>query len=83
MSLTRKDLQESILIVIERDGSHHVKLPNNDELEFEPKAYSAMVNTLTVLDEPSFVLRAFLWIERKLQYLNVRLFDEVRMKKGE
>jgi len=79
MSLTRKDLQESILIVIEKDGSHHIKLPNNDELEFEPKAYKAMVNTLTVLDEPSFVLRAFLWVERKLQYLNVRLFGSDKL----
>tara|TARA_A100001388_G_scaffold272599_1_gene253168 strand:- start:7652 stop:7888 length:237 start_codon:yes stop_codon:yes gene_type:complete len=74
MSLTRKDLQESIVIVIERDGTHHVKLPNNDELEFEPKAYSAMVNTLTVLDEPSFVLKTVLWIERRIQALNAMLF---------
>lgn len=74
MSLTRKDLQESIVIVIERDGTHHVKLPNNDELEFEPKAYKAMVNTLTVLNEPSFVLKAFLWMERRVQSLNTMLF---------
>ena len=55
---------EDILIVIEKDGSHHLLIPNNDELEFEPKAYKAMVNTLTVLDSPSFVLRAVLWVER-------------------
>ena len=74
MSLTRKDLQQSIVIVIQQDGTHHVKLPNNDELEFDPKAYSAMVNTLTVLDEPSFVLKTVLWIERKIQSLNTMLF---------
>jgi|TARA_B000000609_G_scaffold152848_1_gene140725 hypothetical protein len=74
MSLTKKDLQQSIVIVIERDGTHHIKLPNNDDLEFEPKAYKAMVNTLTVLDEPSFVLKTVLWIERKVQALNTLLF---------
>jgi hypothetical protein len=74
MNLTRKDLQESILIVIERDGSHHIRIPNDDNLEFDQKAYNAMANTLTVLDDPSFVLRTFLWIERRLQSLNVMLF---------
>ena len=74
MSLTKKDLQQSIVIVIERDGTHHIKLPNNDDLEFEPKAYKAMVKTLTVLDEPSFVLKTVLWIERKVQALNTLLF---------
>lgn len=74
MSLTKKDIQQSIVIVIERDGSHHVKLPNNDDLEFDQKAYSAMVNTLTVLNEPSFVLKTVLWIERKVQALNTMLF---------
>ncbi len=74
MSLNRKELKESILIVIERDGSHHIRIPNDDNLEFDQKAYNAMANTLTVLDDPSFVLRTFLWIERRLQSLNVMLF---------
>ena len=74
MSLTKRDLQESIIIVIERDGTHHIKIPNNDSLEFDRKAYSAMVNTLTVLDEPSFVLKTVLWMERKIQALNAMLF---------
>ena len=72
--LTTADLRDSIIIVIERDGSHHIKLPKNDELEFDPKAYNAMINTLTVLDEPSFVLKTFLWIERKFQALSTMLF---------
>lgn len=74
MSLTKRELQDSIIIVIERDGTHHIKIPNNDNLEFDRKAYNAMVNTLTVLDEPSFVLKTFLWIERKVQALNSLLF---------
>ena len=74
MSMTVSDLKESIIIVIERDGSHHVKLPNNDELEFDQRAYDAMINTLTVLNEPSFVLKAFLWVERKFQALSAKLF---------
>jgi hypothetical protein len=74
MSLTKRELQDSIIIVIERDGTHHIKIPNNDSLEFDRKAYNAMMNTMTVLDEPSFVLRAFLWIERRLQSLNVMIF---------
>lgn len=74
MSLTKKDIQQSIVIVIERDGSHHIKLPNNDELEFDQKAYNAMINTMTVLNEPSFVLKTFLWIERRVQALNTMLF---------
>lgn len=74
MSLTKRDLQQSIVIVIERDGTHHIKLPNDDNLEFDPKAYNAMVNTLTVLNEPSFVLKVFLWLERRVQALNAMLF---------
>ena len=72
--LTTSDLRDSIIIVIERDGSHHIKLPNNDELEFDQKAYKAMVNTLTVLDEPSFVLKTFLWVERRMQALSQMIF---------
>ena len=74
MSLTKRELQESIIIIIERDGSHHVKIPNNDDLEFDRKAYNSMMNTMTVLDEPSFVLKTVLWIERKMQVLNAMLF---------
>jgi hypothetical protein len=74
MSLTKRELQESIIIIIERDGSHHVKIPNNDDLEFDRKAYNTMMNTMTVLDEPSFVLKTVLWIERKMQVLNAMLF---------
>lgn len=47
-----------------------IKIPNNDNLEFEKKAYNAMINTLTVIDEPSFVLKTVLWIERRIQALN-------------
>jgi len=74
MSLTKRELQNSIIIVIERDGTHHIKIPNNDNLEFDQKAYNAMVNTLIVLDEPSFVLKTVLWVERKVQALNTLLF---------
>ena len=74
MSLSKRELQDSIIIVIERDGTHHIKIPNNDSLEFDRKAYNAMINTLTVLDEPSFVLKTVLWIERKVQALNTLLF---------
>ena len=74
MSITKKELKESIIIIIERDGSHHIKIPNKDNLEFEKKAYNAMINTLTVIDEPSFVLKTVLWIERRIQALNAMLF---------
>jgi len=56
-------MSQDILIVIEKDGSHHLLIPN-DEIEFDQKAYKAIRNTLTVLDSPSFVLRAVLWVER-------------------
>lgn len=72
--MTVADLRDSIIIVIHRDGSHHVKLPDNDELEFDKKAYNAMMNTLTVLDEPSFVLKTSLWVERKMQALSHMIF---------
>ena len=74
MSLTRKDLQQSIVIVIECDGTHHIKLPDDDELEFSSKAYNDLMNTMTVINEPSFVLKTFLWIERKFQSLSAKLF---------
>lgn len=72
--MNKRELKESIIIVISPDGSHHVRLPDDDELEFSHKAYTSMMNTMTVLDEPSFVLKAFLWLERCMQGLSKAVF---------
>ena len=72
--MNKKQLKESIIIVIERDGSHHVRLPDDDELEFSQKAYTSMMNTMIVLDEPSFVLKVFLWLERGMRGLSRAVF---------
>ena len=72
--MNKRDLQTSIIIIIEPDGTHHVKIPNDDSLEFSRKAYVNMMNTLTVIDEPSWVLRTFLWIERGMQSLSKVIF---------
>ena len=74
--MNKRDLQTSIIIIIEPDGTHHVKIPNDDSLEFSRKAYVNMMNTLTVLDEPSWVLRTFLWIERGMQSLSSMIFGQ-------
>ena len=66
MKLTKRDMSESILIIIKPNGDHHVHFPQDESLEIERKAYNGMINALTVIDNPSYVLRAFLWIERKL-----------------
>ena len=70
MSLTKDDLQRSIIIVIQQDGTHMVKLPSDESLDFSPKAYTDMVNTLAVIGEPSYFILAMLWLERKMQYLS-------------
>lgn len=74
--MNKRDLQTSIIIIIEPDGTHHVKIPNDDSLEFSRKAYVNMMNTLTVIDEPSWVLRTFLWIERGMQSLSSMIFGQ-------
>jgi len=63
------DLKESIIIVIEKDGSHYFRLPEDDSLEFNRDAYVAFMNTVTILDEPSLVLRFVLWVERGFRSL--------------
>ena len=65
--LTKEQLKRSIVIVIETNGAHHIKLPADDQLEFDSGAYQALLNTLTVLNEPSFVLKGVLIIERFFQ----------------
>jgi hypothetical protein len=72
--ITKASLKELILIVIQPDGSHHIRLPSDDTLEFNHKAYSSMINTLTVLNEPSVVLRVMLWLERCAQRLSHAVF---------
>ena len=75
MSLTGEDLEKSaVVIVIDQNGDTYVKLPKDENIEFDSRAYTKMVNTLTVLEGPSFVLSFFLWVERKMQSLNKVLF---------
>ena len=74
--ITKQDLKDSILIVIQPDGSHHIRIPDDDQLEFNYKAYASMINTLTVLNEPSYVLRIMLWLERRMQGISRLVFGE-------
>lgn len=73
--LNKDDLKRSILIVIQPNGSHHIRIPEDDHLVFDRRAYHSMINTLTVLNEPSYVLQAVLWIERWAQRLSRCLFS--------
>ena len=74
--ITKQDLKDSILIVIQPDGTHHIRVPDDDHLEFNHKAYTSMVNTLTVLNEPSYILRVMLWLERRMQWMSRLVFGE-------
>ena len=67
--MNKDELENSILIVIEPNGQHHIRIPSDESLEFSAKAYSNMVNTMTVLGQPSYLLLAILWAERKIQTL--------------
>tara|TARA_Y100001970_G_scaffold286594_1_gene409139 strand:- start:1019 stop:1264 length:246 start_codon:yes stop_codon:yes gene_type:complete len=69
-------LRESIVIVIEPDGTHHVKLPEDDHLEVSAKAYNDLMNTMTVINEPSFVLKFFLMVERVMQNISKAVFGQ-------
>ena len=69
-------LKESIVIVIEPDGTHHIKLPEDDHLEVSLKAYNDLMNTMTVINEPSFVLKFFLMVERTMQNITKFVFGE-------
>lgn len=67
--MTKQDLQDSIVIVINTDGSHHVRLPEDESVEFDRKAYNALVNTLMVLDQPSLILIFALYLERGMKWV--------------
>lgn len=69
-------LREAIVIVIEPDGTHHVKLPEDDDLEISSKAYRDLMNTMTVIKEPSFVLKFFLMVERTMQSMSKAVFGD-------
>lgn len=71
---TKQDVRTSILIMIESDGSHHVRLPENENIEFERKAYNNLMNTLMVMDSPSFVLLGALYLERGMRWLSSLVF---------
>jgi hypothetical protein len=75
-TITKQDLKNSILIVIQPDGSHHIRIPDDEELEFNRKAYISMMNTLTVLNEPSYFIQVMLWFERKVQGLSQFIFGK-------
>lgn len=74
--MNKSDLKESIVIIIQPDGTHHVKIPDDDTLEFSHKAYTSMMNTLTVINEPSFVLKTFLMLERVMQSISNFVFGK-------
>ena len=65
--MTKKELKQSIIIVIEPDGSHNICIPQDESLEFSQLAYNHVNNAMTVINEPSFVLKFFLSVERTLQ----------------
>lgn len=73
---TEKDFNKCFVIVIEKDGSHYLCIPKDDDAVFSAKAVDAMMNTLAVLKEPSVVLRAVLWVERKLRRVSRKIFGE-------
>ena len=75
-TITKQDLKNSILIVIQPDGSHHIRIPDDEELEFNRKAYISMMNTLTVLNEPSYFIQVMLWLERRVQGLSQFIFGK-------
>ena len=75
-TITKQDLKNSILIVIQPDGSHHIRVPDDEELEFNRKAYVSMMNTLTVLNEPSYFIQVMLWLERRAQSLSRLVFGK-------
>ncbi len=75
-NFTINHLKESIVIVIEPDGTHHVKLPEDDCLEVSAKAYNDLMNTMTVINEPSFVLKFFLMVERVMQNISKSVFGD-------
>ena len=80
--MTKQDLQDAIVIVIETDGSHHVRLPVDETVEFERKAYNALVNTLIVLDQPSLILLMALYLERGMKWVGDLVFSLIKGGEG-
>lgn len=68
-NISKQDLQDSIVIVIEQDGSHYFLIPNDDSIEFSRKAYNNMINAVNVIDKPSFVLLGALYLERAMRWI--------------
>lgn len=74
--MNKSELKEAIVIIIQPDGTHHIKIPEDDTLEFSHKAYTSMMNTLTVIEDPSFVLKTFLMLERVMRSISNFVFGK-------
>lgn len=74
------DLTNSIIIVFKQDGTHFVSMPSDDNLEFNTNTVKAVANALTVLENPSLILRIVVWIEQKLNVFNLKFIERMFMK---
>lgn len=74
------DLTNSIVIVFKQDGTHFVSMPSDDNIEFNTSTVKAVANALTVLENPSLILRIVVWIEQKLNVFNLKFIERLLMK---
>lgn len=74
------DLTNSIVIVFKQDGTHFVSMPSDDNIEFNTNTVKAVANALTVLENPSLILRIVVWIEQKLNVFNLKFIERLLMK---
>ena len=65
-NLTKNDFKNSVIIVIETSGEHYICMPEDDDVEFSLQACKTIGNVLMTVNNPSFVLSFFLWLEKKL-----------------
>lgn len=72
-NLTREDFKSSIILVIETNGEHYICMPEDDNIEFSHQACKTIDNALMAVNNPSLVLRFFLWLEKQLLTLNTFL----------
>ena len=77
-NLARNDFKNSAIIVVEANGNYYVRMPEDSNVEFSTQACKTIGNALMAVNEPSFILSFFLWLEKKL--LNFNLFLKKTIK---
>jgi len=71
------ELRNSILIIVDPDGSYAVSFPEDEDIDFSLDAANKALNATLAIDNPSIPLRIMLYLEGRMRHLSKFLFGSV------